>query len=64
MDVVGDLQTKGLRILVRSLATPYVTDPLLDTIGLGAVWLMDFRKPIKFWGIASCGVHVFVGVVL
>ena len=34
MDVVGNLPTRGLCILVSTLATPPVTDPLLDTIGL------------------------------
>ena len=34
MDVVGGLPTRVLSILVSTLATPYVTDPLLDTIGI------------------------------
>ena len=29
-----DLPTRGFRILDSSLATPYVTEPILDTMGL------------------------------
>ena len=33
----GDFPTKGLSILVRTLATPWVTEPLPDTMGLRGV---------------------------
>ena len=64
MDVVGGLPTRGLSILVRTLATPYVTDPLLDTIALVGVWLVDLGKPIELRGITSHGVHVLVSAFI
>ena len=39
----GDLPTKGFRILASFVATPLVTDPQLDTIGLREVsglWIL------------------------
>ena len=33
----GDLPTRGLSILVSTLAIPYMIDPLLDMIGLRGV---------------------------
>ena len=52
-----DLPTKGLRILVSSLATPYVTDPQLSN----PVWFLTLLSMlirlilmvlVRSWGIA------------
>ena len=50
---LGTNQPGVLSILVSTIATPYVTDPLVD---LG--------KPIEFRGTASHGVHVFVSAFI
>ena len=42
----GDLLTNGLSNLAKTLATPYVTEPILDTIGLqGMQVLWIFGNP-------------------
>ena len=44
--VRGDLPTNGFNTFVRTLATPYVTELLLDMIGLrGIPVLWSFGKP-------------------
>ena len=56
VDMVWDLPTKGLRILVSSLATPYVTNPQLDTIGLSGVsslWILE--SPLNLGGTQPVG---------
>ena len=52
----GGLPTKCLRILVSTLATAYITDPLLDTIGLRGVsslWILE--SPLNLGALHPVG---------
>ena len=55
----GDLPTNGFSTLARTLATPYVTDPLLDTMGLREVpvlWILG--NPYNLGGVQPIGYMV------
>ena len=43
-----------------SLATPYVMDPLLDTMGLRGYLFCVFWVGHKIWGDSTCGVKLFI----
>ena len=59
----GDWPTKGRMMLASSLVTPYVMDPLLDTMGLRGVSTLYFGKVIRFRGNCTDGIHFPVTVV-
>ena len=47
LDVVGELQLHSFDILASSLATPCVTEPLLETMGLGGIiflWIFGSQQ--------------------
>ena len=49
------LPVRGFRILANSFATPYVTEPLLDTMGLGGC------PSYVFWEAHIVWVHPSIG---
>ena len=57
----GDWPTKGQMMLANSLATPYVMDPLLETMGLRGCQFYVFWGGHKIWG-GSCSSRVHLPV--
>ena len=51
----GDWLTRGLMMCESSLATPYVMDLLLDTMGLRGCLFYGFGAGHRIWGTALVG---------
>ena len=45
----GDWPTRGLMMCESSLATPYVIDPLLETMGLRGYLFYEFWEAHRTW---------------
>ena len=60
LNVMGDLPTYDLRTQASSFAASNIVVPLLDTIALRGMSLVNFGKPIKFCCTCSCRIHLFV----
>ena len=56
----GDLPTSGLSTLLRTLATPQVTEPLLETIVLRGCHFYGFLVTHKTCGNTTNGIHDFI----
>ena len=59
----GEWPTSGLMMLANSLATPYVTAPLLETMSLRGAIFMDLGDSIEFGRESTGGIKSFVGIV-
>ena len=53
----GDWTTRNLMMYASSFATPYVTEPLLNTMGLRGCQLCVFWGGCKMWGDRTCGIQ-------
>ena len=56
------LPVRGFRILANSMATPYVTEPLLETVDLRGLFLCIFGSPYGFGELAPVG-YIFLFVM-
>ena len=56
----GDWPTRGLMMCESSLATPYVMDPLLETMGLRGCLFYGFWAGHRTWGDCTGGIKLFV----
>ena len=56
----GDFVISGFKTLASSFAISYINIPLLETMGLRRMSLLNIRKPIEFGYTNSSWVHLSI----